>query len=210
METITIKMQNQLSDNIEIQFNVRGGVDDSEMIEKIQNIHKEAIKKLIKNNPKIKENSNVFNNIKINVELNERMRSCAGKAQAGHTIKINYRMHIDNPSELEDTYIHELAHILCHREKKNEPRYDLFTGKRKRGDHHGKHWQKMMKDMGIEPKRTHNLDVEKYRNKRNKFLYKCECGPIHKVSSILHNRMNKGQSRRCRKCKTTISFIKAI
>lgn len=89
---------------------------------------------------------------------------------------------------LRRTVPHEVAHVLAHY------RY----GSRIRP--HGPEWQAVMRELGAEPSRCHSYDVTGLDQRRvNYFDYHCGCMD-HRLSSIRHNRIAKGQRYHCRRC----------
>ena len=158
------------------------GQADSLMRLKVKALHEQAIQVL----PEIA-------NYRIFITLNPRMRSCGGRAKVrgeyGY-IDLNYRLFVDNPDQLKQTYLHELAHVV----QRKRHGYD------KRVKSHGIEWQRIMRDFGLNPDRCHSMDVSAYKSKRKRFLYKCGC-QTHALSSIRHNKMLRGQARySCTQC----------
>ena len=154
------------------------GVKDEEMQTKINQMHEKALKILQDNGLSFpeevtKEVGYAGNRVKITgktpeflrVNLNNRMRSTAGRAFGGYRIDINYRLFKEQPDhELEDTYVHELAHIYCHLTFEHNVA-------------HGHEWRNAMRMMGQEPSRCHSLDVSHLKAKRTvrKVRFKCGC-----------------------------------
>lgn len=179
------------TEGMAIEFDYQTGSKDLDMQKKIIEFHEKAMEKLKEKRPELFEKDNFKRSVRI--VLNHRMRSCAGKARSGNVVEINYRLHKDNPQELEDTYVHELAHIVCQR-----------CYPRERG--HGYTWQNVMSNMGLVPTRTHNLDVSKYKAKRKKYIYACSCRNDIELSSVRHGKINKGASYTCTRCRTSLVF----
>lgn len=89
---------------------------------------------------------------------------------------------------LERTVPHEVAHVLAYR------RY----GPRIRP--HGQEWQRIMRQLGAEPTRCHDYDVSGLPTRRLRyFAYHCACME-HRLSSIRHNKVAKGQRYLCKRC----------
>jgi predicted SprT family Zn-dependent metalloprotease len=108
---------------------------------------------------------------------------------------------------IETTVPHEVAHYCS----------DIYVGtqftRNKRIISHGSMWKSMMRFFGVkEIKRCHSyrLDNVKQVRKTKRFLYVCEGGHEHQISTVIHNRINKGEVRVCSKCKTDITFVKRI
>lgn len=171
------------------------GVNDQEMMSKIKEYHDKAVAKFKENGGVWPEEVKGEEPAPVRVKLNSRMRSCGGRAKGMFYIDINYRLYLDNPEELENTYVHELAHIFCQR------KYSFKVG-------HAREWKMAMTMMGQEPSRCHNLKVDHLRNSRKSFEYSCGCerythrlGPKRnqKALSRLVSSGSTGYS--CRDCK---------
>ena len=180
-------------ETLPIHFDFVRGVRDHEMVKKIMEYHEKAMNLFIAAKPELRGVEEIKNSVR--VLLNPRMRSCGGKARQGNVIEINFRLHKDNPQELEDTYVHELAHIVCQR---------IYP--RERG--HGYIWQRVMLQMGQQPTRCHNMDTTKYKAKRKKYIYECGCRDHIELSSVRHGRINNGASYRCRSCGQRLSYVR--
>lgn len=174
-------------------------VQDLEMQDKIQEIHNEAIDTLLKNKPELVEHKYLLFK-PLFVELSDKMRSCAGRAKGGYLVKINYKLHQENPNELKSTYVHELAHIVCQR---------LFPTQR---IGHGPKWKKIMELMEEEATRTHDMKTSHLKRKREKFLYLCSCEkPNHEVGAKIHKNISVYKRKyTCRRCKCELSFSKEL
>lgn len=132
------------------------------------------------------------------VELSTAMRSTAGRARGTRLIMLNYRLLAGNMQEMRDTYVHELAHIVCN-----------IVYKKACG--HGPKWKAMMKSMGAKPIRTHKLDVSSLKRKvksRAIYEYTCSpsCGKTFKLSIVRHKKIAVGTKYHCKACKGVISF----
>lgn len=166
-------------------------VQDEEMFSKIQEYHEKAMKLFLENlGNHIPEKYKGSLDCPLRVILSKSLRTSGGNAKQGMFITLNYRLFKQNPDDLEWVYVHELAHIICQR---------FFHSERG----HGRWWQAVNRSMGFEPQRTHNLNVEGLSGNRREFRYYCGC-TVHTVSAIKHNRMMKGQGRRCKSCKGSL------
>ncbi|WP_201245780.1 SprT-like domain-containing protein [Halochromatium salexigens] len=89
---------------------------------------------------------------------------------------------------IEETIPHEVAHVLayqCH-----------GPGIRP----HGAEWQRIMRMLGAEPTRCHDYDVSGLETRTlHYFDYHCGC-MAHRLSSIRHNKVAKGQRYLCKRC----------
>jgi SprT protein len=86
------------------------------------------------------------------------------------------------------TVPHEVAHVIAHH------RYGSSI------QPHGPEWRAIMHDLGADASRCHNYDVSGLTQRRlSYFDYQCGC-MSHRLSSIRHNRIAKGQRYLCRRC----------
>ena len=125
-------------------------------------------------------------------------------------IKINSILLTENYQEMMDrTVPHEVAHIIVHN------LYNMLLRRRSRSGRsirvtkpHGEEWKKIMKDLGVKDmKRCHSYDVTRsIVRQRVRYQYTCSCGTPHNMSSIKHNRAQRGRLYVCRKCKTPVKF----
>jgi SprT protein len=89
---------------------------------------------------------------------------------------------------LHETLAHELAHLVVHR-----------IDRRARA--HGREWQHVMRTwFGVEPERTHALDVSAIPVRRQRrFRYACPCR-THELTTVRHHRAQRGQRYLCVHC----------
>ena len=86
------------------------------------------------------------------------------------------------------TVPHEFAHLVA---------YTKF-GRRIRP--HGAEWKSVMIALDVKPVRTHSFEVMPARRLK-RFPYKCNCpGLLHELSTIRHNRIQRGRLYICKKC----------
>jgi len=99
---------------------------------------------------------------KLRVEWNARLKTAAGHADYRlGVISLNPRL-IEHPTEIDRTFLHELAHILAQ-----------FRAGRRRLLPHGVEWQQACHDLGIgDEKRCHKLPFPVSKRLR-RYLYKC-------------------------------------
>jgi len=103
----------------------------------------------------------------IRVEWTPRLKSSAGRADyKAKLISLNPRLHQHGTNEINQTFLHELAHLLAQ-----------FRSGRKRIAPHGKEWRLACKDLGIPgEKRCHSLPFP-VRQRACRYLYRCpNCG----------------------------------
>lgn len=126
----------------------------------------------------------------------------AGQAcERTHTIELNREYFEDNAEDmLENTLPHELAHLIA---------FKLFPRHTKEGNIHGAGWQLVMWDwFGLEPERLHNYDTSNISARRQaRFTYRCACQERHQVSTVIHNKIQRGQQRFCRTCGAILHFV---
>ncbi len=92
------------------------------------------------------------------------------------------------------TVPHEVAHCIS----------DRLYGLRNIRPH-GVEWQAIMRALGAEPRATARYDLEGVPVRRQqRFPYRCDC-TSHQLSSVRHNRIQRGQARyHCRACGTAL------
>jgi SprT protein len=122
--------------------------------------------------------------------------ACAGQVayipgRRGATLRFNLALATENwPDYRERTVPHEVAHLAV------ASKYGI-----RKVRPHGPEWQQAMLILGLEPKRCHSYDVSKHKRSRPRpHIYSCECQQ-HRVSQNIHNKIQAGQKRYCRKCK---------
>jgi len=90
------------------------------------------------------------------------------------------------------TVPHEFAHLVA------------YTKFGRRIKPHGAEWQSVMVALGVKPDRTHSFEVMPSRRLK-RFLYKCNCpGLLHELSTIRHNRIQRGILYICKKCEKAL------
>jgi SprT protein len=164
---------------------------DPDFKSKIQDCHSKAMQAL-------KDKNLNFSDEMIHVSFNNRMRSTAGRAWViKQKIELNFRLLSENLSELETTYLHELAHIVA----------QALYGNRERG--HGYLWAGIMATFGLPPERCHTLETKHLRRKRTRYIYSCS-GCAQTTSNHQFNltpqKHKNGNRYRCTSCLTPISF----
>jgi len=98
----------------------------------------------------------------LRVEWNSRLKTAAGRADYRHKlISLNPRL-FEQPTEIDRTLRHELAHLLAQ-----------FRAGRRRILPHGDEWRSACRDLAIgDEKRCHNLPFPVSARAR-RYLYKC-------------------------------------
>lgn len=93
---------------------------------------------------------------------------------------------------LDRTVPHETAHLIALH----------LHGPRVRP--HGREWQAIMHLFGAPSERCHSYDTAGLETRHlNHYPYRCACR-THQLTSIRHNRAQRGQSYRCRRCGETL------
>lgn len=120
---------------------------------------------------------------------------------AGRANYTKYRVTI-NPAYLKDytedmvnnTAPHEVAHLITRIVYPNAKQ------------HHGPEWKYVMRQLGVRPDPYHNYDItlSKKTRKRKVYLYECKCH-VHKVTSTIHQKIRRGGTFSCKRCKTEIT-----
>ena len=98
---------------------------------------------------------------------------------------------------LGDTCPHEVAHYVV----RSVWNHDSVKA-------HGREWQSVMVDIfNLPPERCHQLDTS--RVAKRPFLYTCGCTE-HYLSTVRHNRAQRGAKYGCKKCGMRMMFVKAV
>jgi SprT protein len=119
------------------------------------------------------------------------------------TIRLNRWIMENNAGALEETLVHELAHILAN--FVHGPM--IRNGKR---EIHGIRWQRMMLTLGADPKRCHNYRTEEQatgrapRKSLDMIIWHCNCQEF-KFTAIRHKRAISGRSKySCKRCRAVL------
>lgn len=108
-------------------------------------------------------------------------------------VRINSQLATVAPDEVADTLAHEFAHAIVETMR-------VWKGHRRKGlwSSHGAIWRMVMRTLGYQPSRCHTLDLKPTRRER-RWVYEAACGTRVRVSTTLHNRIQKGQVRTVRR-----------
>ncbi|MBI3774720.1 MAG: SprT-like domain-containing protein [Gammaproteobacteria bacterium] len=120
----------------------------------------------------------------------------AGKAhlQRGH-LQFNASLLRANQEHfLLQTVGHEVAHLV------------VWARYRGRVKPHGAEWKAVMRDFGLETCATHDYDVSMLRRTRSPFVYRCACPGDLYLGRVRHQRVARGVTYFCRRCRTPIAF----
>ena len=98
------------------------------------------------------------------IAYNPRLRTTLGRAMLDkRTVELNTRLLAENPDQLVETLVHELAHLAVYiRYGKVQP--------------HGRHFRTLMRAVGLSPAATHDLPVAHLQRRRCRYLYLHRCG----------------------------------
>jgi SprT protein len=73
---------------------------------------------------------------------------------------------------------------------------------------HGEEWRQVMDYFGVESSRCHPYDTSRSSTRRlRRYDYVCGCRQ-HKLTSIRHNRISRGQAYLCRQCGDRLQLAK--
>ena len=131
----------------------------------------------------------------------------SGRTAGMYVVRNNTRLIRYNPwlfekyflENLNDTVPHEVAHYVV------EQMYGQGNVKP-----HGQEWKQLMREFGVEPRRTCNFDMSGIPTRAHRrFKYQCDCR-THSVSTRMHNTINRKQKTYlCRQCGTKLEHCNA-
>lgn len=122
----------------------------------------------------------------------------AGKALCSKNhVQLNAQLFIENVETfLSDVIVHEWAHLVTSA---------LYRGSLP----HGPQWQSVMRDLGVAPRRCHQMDTTNARVGRQ-YRYVCGC-KSYAFSAIRHSYAQSGRSAyRCRKCRQVLDWADEV
>lgn len=102
---------------------------------------------------------------------------------------------------LNDVIPHELAHLVV-----------FLTYGRKQVQPHGEEWQQICQQLGGSAEVTHQLELQRVRQHR-RWLYRDSLGQEHALTTVRHNRLQKGGRYQVRASGATIladGFVKRL
>jgi len=124
--------------------------------------------------------------------------STAGTARGDFELDFNAQLLVDNFELYKtDTIIHEVAHLVDHNINGSQYKY---TRRGPQRVSHGPTWKNIMRQLGGDPTRTHNMDVSKTAQPKRKFIYVCDCCKKElTLTSVRHNKLlrNPNQYSHC-------------
>lgn len=121
----------------------------------------------------------------------------AGKAhlQRGHLQFNAALLRANRDHFLHQTVGHEVAHLVT---------YALYGARAKP---HGAEWKKIMRELGLDTRATHDYDVTGLRRTRSPFIYACGCDTEIRVGALRHKRAARGAVYTCRRCTQRIVYL---
>lgn len=131
--------------------------------------------------------------------------TCGGTADSRlNELNFNAKLMLENWDEYINQIIpHEVAHLV-----KNAVYGTSRKGAMMRS--HGGYWSYIMRVFGINPDRTHDMDVGNVAQPKRKFLYECACCKQEFVlTSVKHNRKLRG-TKRYSHCGVDIVLLKEL
>ena len=122
----------------------------------------------------------------------------AGKAYTKQRhIQLNAILLTENEDRFDkDTIPHELAHLLAFHVLG-------YSGA------HGEPWQEAMHKLGLEPRRTHNMDVTNARTTKSYTGFACGCGPTS-LSAKFYKSFRRGRRVICQTCKQAVRQVGVV
>ena len=158
----------------------------SEMIAKIQDKIHSTMKEML---------GSEYNN-DTKVSFCKDMKSVAGYAyQYQNRIELNEQLFESNQETFfSRTIPHECAHLIQKR---------LYPQAKQA---HGPEFRNIMRSLGAETSRCHSMDVS-VAYEKPMYQYKCSCDRVLNITKLIHTRIQNGSNRRCKVCKSCISFI---
>lgn len=148
-----------------------------------------------------------------------RSKSTAGQAIGGTQIRLNLGYVKDNAQTmLERTVPHEVVHcwLVASRDPSHvrETSFAAFCSgsrRRLRRDVHGHTFQRHMALLGADTSRCHSMGKSEFARTSNKWGYKCpKCGCKYQLSTVLHNKIQRGQRRYHSPCGREATIVRDI
>lgn len=119
-------------------------------------------------------------------------------------------------AENEDDFInqiipHEVAHWIDKEVHGYQYTVSRRTGRSRRISH-GRTWKSIMVNVyGLDPDRCHTYDVASVKTRTRivvkAFKYSCPCGIIFNLTAVRHNKIQKGATFHCMKCKGNLRLV---
>lgn len=121
-------------------------------------------------------------------------------------LRFNMIFATNHPDEyMARTVPHEVAHYV--RYVRNGYKHDVLSnGKR---DIHGAKWRAVMRELGAsDSTRCHSYDTSVIASRKyRKFSYSCDNDHAYELTTIRHNRVQRGQTTYfCRECRSELHF----
>lgn len=125
-----------------------------------------------------------------------------GTAGYYHPAQLLIRYNLPLAQNQFDAYVnrtvpHEVAHHIVD---------EVHRTWRRRASPHGEEWRSVMRHFGQDPVRCHDFDLKGIKLKQQRrFSYWCACQE-HLITTVRHNRVNKGARYRCIKCNQLLVY----
>jgi predicted SprT family Zn-dependent metalloprotease len=145
---------------------------------------------------------------KCEIILNPRMRSVLGVAFCGkNRIWLNARVMEKHPDELDNTFAHELAHLIVHYKYRGTPEYKNIKN-------HGPEWKDVLVKMGFPDETrlsTRNMTKGLKFERKHIAVASCPCGKEFKLRRLKVKRLVRRPGMYiCPDCKGALKIIKWI
>lgn len=139
----------------------------------------------------------------IRIRFDIRGARIAGQAVLNDFVmRINPAFLVAHPDKMiEETIPHELAHLAIHE--------IYYLGKNQVVDAHGYEWKQMMRKIGADDSRTHDLEIDsKHAIHKTKYGYKCSvCSAPIPVGSKIHTNIQRGKQYTPRCCGRSANLV---
>lgn len=122
----------------------------------------------------------------------------SGRCTYHRKYEFNLQIARDNEGFLESTVPHEVAHQAA---------VQIYGWQ---GKGHGAYWKRVMRSLGITPKRCSTYKNIVAARKTKRYTYQCGCGKDLLLSNIRYNRAIRGQTQYGCRCGRSINMTKAI
>jgi SprT protein len=119
---------------------------------------------------------------------------CKYKAGGASEISLNADIALAEGEKFAATIAHEYAHAV-------DWALDFREGHRRKQEHHGYRWRRIMVAFGHPATRCHSYESAAPVRMVEKFRYRCACGPVQLVGPKVHRKLQLGATYICRKCK---------
>lgn len=114
-----------------------------------------------------------------------------------NAMAFNAKLAAENWDNFDTTVLHEVAHAIDYASAIGKAKYTTRKHKSGKRDMHGKYFKAIMRELGvIEPSTYHSYKVK--TTKQRRWDYPCKsCDTKYRLSTVMHNRVQKGEVRIC-------------